>query len=400
MAHLESSLIDVGSRESGCPHPAALRCGRSASLRTLSSPDPGGRMAGLAPLDRLRTGSVAAQILLLQLVVVTVVVIGGLGLAYVDARRDDQCTPPETRRWSWSRRPRRLTDSRAGASSGDPTAASAAVRGAGPAVDTGTELRGGDEHRRDPLDPSRPEPDRRPLPGHHRGRARRSHVDEEYTGTLGPSVRVGRPGAGRDRVVALVSVGITTASVAAVDLAESAADPAGCCRCAPGWVRVGAIGDQSPAPPPDQRARRDPAGLRCWSTTTPCCTPSARACCCSTRSGRVQLANDEARRLLDSLRRRGRQPVDDARPADAARRALRQRGRDPGRDPAGARQDPGGEQDGGDAGRAGWSGRSSRCATAPICRPSPASWTRRAVWPTRCGPRTTRRPTGCRRWCR
>ncbi len=42
----------------------------------------------MAPLDRLRTGSVAAQILLLQLVVVAVVVIGGLGLAVVDARRD------------------------------------------------------------------------------------------------------------------------------------------------------------------------------------------------------------------------------------------------------------------------------------------------------------------------
>ena len=44
--------------------------------------------AAMALLDRLRASSVAAQIMRLQLVVVAVVVLGGLALAYVDARRD------------------------------------------------------------------------------------------------------------------------------------------------------------------------------------------------------------------------------------------------------------------------------------------------------------------------
>ena len=90
------------------------------------------------------------------------------------------------------------------------------------------------------------------------------------------------------------------------------------------------------------RRRRSPG---CTSTTTRCCTPCARGCCCSTGDGRVQLVNDEAAPAARPPRRRRRPPRRRARPAGRCwRRALRRhagRGRDPpGRRP-GARGQPG-----------------------------------------------------------
>ena len=153
----------------------------------------------------------AGQILLLQLVVVAVVVLGGLGLAYVDARRD------------------------AVRAAGDATLAIAETLAASPTVRAGV-------RSADPTTVLQPyvdqveastgtsfivvmdidgirwtHPDRTQIGGHYLGSIDAAlaggTLTEQYTGTLGPSVRSVAPVVDGGTVTALVSVGITTASV-------------------------------------------------------------------------------------------------------------------------------------------------------------------------------------------
>lgn len=165
----------------------------------------------MASLGRLRTGSVAGQILLLQLVVVGLVVLGGLGLAYVDARRD------------------------AVQAAGDVTLAIAKSMAASPTVRTGVRTENPtailqpyvEQVRRSTgtsfivvmsTDGTRwTHPDSSQIGGRYLGSIDAARaggtLTEEYTGTLGPSVRSVAPVITDGRVTALVSAGITTASV-------------------------------------------------------------------------------------------------------------------------------------------------------------------------------------------
>ena len=115
--------------------------------------------------------------------------------------------------------------------------------------------------------------------------------------------------------------------------------------------------------------------------------------------GRVQLVNDEARRLLDLPddvgRPSARRPRPGARPGGGRARAAGRRRRDLPR---------------GDrvlvvsSAPARWEGRDGRHGGDPA-RPHRAavghraSWTWSAASPSRCAPRPTRRPTGCTPWC-
>ncbi len=248
----------------------------------------------MAPLDRLRTGSVAAQILLLQLVVVAVVVIGGLGLAVVDARRDAVHAAGDVTLGVAETMAASPTV-RAGARSGDPTARlqsyAEQVRQA-----TGTSfvvVMSTDGIRWTHPDPTQ-------IGGRYLGTIEAARggatLTEEYTGTLGRSVRSVAPVVDEGRVVGLVSVGISTASVQRsiwpslppILLAGLGALLLG---------TAGAIGIS-------RRLRRQTRGL--GETQLVAMLEYYDAVLHAVRegmllldpSGKVQLANDEARRLL------------------------------------------------------------------------------------------------------
>ena len=121
---------------------------------------------------------------------------------------------------------------------------------------------------------------------------------ETYTGTLGPSVRSTGPVFGADgAVVALVSAGITVDRVWA-DLAD---DVPGILGAAALTLAVGALGSWAIS----RRVRRQTGGLD--ATTLARMVEHHEAVLHAVREGlllvdregRVQLANDEARRLLD-----------------------------------------------------------------------------------------------------
>ncbi|HEU4547618.1 MAG TPA: histidine kinase, partial [Microlunatus sp.] len=248
----------------------------------------------MAPLDRLRTGSVAAQILLLQLVVVAVVVIGGLGLAVVDARRDAVHAAGDVTLGVAEAMAASPTV-RAGVRSDDPTARLQAyaeqVRQA-----TGTSfvvVMSTDGIRWTHPDPTQ-------IGGQYLGTIEAARggatLTEEYTGTLGRSVRSVAPVVDGGRIVGLVSVGITTASVQRsiwpslppILLAGLGALLVG---------TAGAIGIS-------RRLRRQTRGL--GETQLVSMLEYYDAVLHAVRegmllldpSGKVQLANDEARRLL------------------------------------------------------------------------------------------------------
>ena len=248
----------------------------------------------MAPLDRLRTGSVAAQILLLQLVVVAVVVIGGLGLAVVDARRDAVHAAGDVT-LGVAEAVSASPTVRAGVRTGDPTTRlqpyAEQVR-----VSTGTSFvvvmsTGGIRWTH---------PDPAQIGGRYLGTIEAARggatLTEEYTGTLGKSVRSVVPVVDEGRVVGLVSVGITTASVQRsiwpslppILLAGVGALVVG---------TAGAIGIS-------RRLRRQTRGL--GETQLVAMLEYYDAVLHAVRegmllldpSGKVQLANDEARRLL------------------------------------------------------------------------------------------------------
>jgi sensor histidine kinase regulating citrate/malate metabolism len=251
--------------------------------------------AAMALLDRLRASSVAAQILRLQLVVVAVVVLGGLLLAYVDARRDAV---------------RSAGDVTLGVS--ETMAASPTVRAAVRTEDPTTVLQPYAEQVRrstgtsfvvvmSPQGIRWTHPDSSQIGAHYLGSMDAAlaggTLTEEYTGTLGPSVRSVAPVLDADgRVIALVSVGITTASVQSslwsslpsILIAGLAA------------LAVGVIG----AFLVSRRLRRQTHGLASTQLTAMLEYYDAvlhavrEGMLLLDRDGRVQLVNDEARRLL------------------------------------------------------------------------------------------------------
>ena len=143
------------------------------------------------------------------------------------------------------------------------------------------------------------------------------------------------------------------------------------------------------------------------SARSPGCTSTTRAVLHAVREGllllddegRVQLVNDEARRLLDL-------------PDDVVGRSVADLGLAPGLVAAALGRTA--ESDdiyvAGDrvlvvsSAPATWEGARSApwspCATTPSCGRSPASSTSSAASPSRCARRTTRPPTGCTRWSR
>lgn len=248
----------------------------------------------MAHWRRWQPGSVAGQLLLLQLVVVGFLVLGGVGLAYADARRD------------------------AVHAAGDVTlgvaesvAASPTVRSAVGSTDPTRVLQPYAEQVRHRTGTgfvvvmsaagvrwTHPDPGQ--IGGHYLGtidaaQAGRT-LTEEYTGTLGRSVRSVVPVLDGGQVVALVSVGITTAAVqqslwpslVPILLAAAAA------------LAVGAAGTVLVS----RRLRRQTRGLgeaqlRAMLQYYDAVLHAVReGMLLLDPHGRVQLVNDEARRLL------------------------------------------------------------------------------------------------------
>ncbi|HET9647821.1 MAG TPA: sensor histidine kinase [Microlunatus sp.] len=165
----------------------------------------------MALAQRRRTSSVARQILALQLLVVGVVVAVGLALAYLDASRDQREQAVQkvlAVATTTADSPQILRALRTPDPSSQLQPWAEGIR-----ADTGTDfvvVMSPDGVRYTHPDPSQ-------LGGRYRGsiaEAQRGEVHvEEYTGTLGPSVRAVVPVRDGGRIVALVSVGITTAAI-------------------------------------------------------------------------------------------------------------------------------------------------------------------------------------------
>jgi two-component system, CitB family, sensor kinase len=165
----------------------------------------------MAWLPGRRPSSVARQILMLQLLVVLIVVLSALALAYLDARSDQRRQAGE-----------------AALAVATTTADSPQILAALATPDPSAQLQPWAERiRRDtgtdfvvvmsPDGVRYTHPDPKQIGGHYLGsiaEAQRgeSHV-EQFTGTLGPSVRAIVPVRDGSAIVALVAVGITTASI-------------------------------------------------------------------------------------------------------------------------------------------------------------------------------------------
>jgi two-component system, CitB family, sensor kinase len=165
----------------------------------------------MAWLPGRRRSSVARQILMLQLLVVLIVVLSALALAYLDARSDQRRQAGE-----------------AALAVATTTADSPQILAALATPDPSAQLQPWAERiRRDtgtdfvvvmsPDGVRYTHPDPKQIGGHYLGsiaEAQRgeSHV-EQFTGTLGPSVRAIVPVRDGSTIVALVAVGITTAAI-------------------------------------------------------------------------------------------------------------------------------------------------------------------------------------------
>jgi two-component system, CitB family, sensor kinase len=165
----------------------------------------------MAWLPGRRPSSVARQILMLQLLVVLIVVLSALALAYLDARSDQRRQAGE-----------------AALAVATTTADSPQILAALATPDPSAQLQPWAERiRRDtgtdfvvvmsPDGVRYTHPDPKQIGGHYLGsiaEAQRgeSHV-EQFTGTLGPSVRAIVPVRDGSAIVALVAVGITTAAI-------------------------------------------------------------------------------------------------------------------------------------------------------------------------------------------
>lgn len=243
----------------------------------------------------LRDVSVARQVLLLQVAVVLVLVVSAIALAAYDARRDARSRATEravavAEAVADSPTVRRALDRP------DPSAAlqpyAEQVR-----IDTDTEfvvVMGLDRTRF-----SHPNPDNigAPFVGDLGGAPEGEVFTQQYTGTLGPSMRAVVPVRDGDRVVALVSVGI---AVSEIDR-QLRRDVVVIVLSAAGVLALGLLG----AGLVSRRLRRMTHGLgereitRMYEYYSAVLHAVREGLLLLDQEGRVQLANDEARRLLE-----------------------------------------------------------------------------------------------------
>jgi two-component system, CitB family, sensor kinase len=248
----------------------------------------------MAWLRGRRARSVARQILVLQLLVVLIVVLSALALAYLDARADQRRQAGEAAL-------------AVATTTADSPQILAALATPDPSVqlqpwaerirrDTGTDfvvVMSPDGVRYTHPDPSQ-------IGGHYLGsiaEAQRgeSHI-EQFTGTLGPSVRAVVPVRNGSAIIALVAVGITTAaierslwpSLIAIAIAAGVV------------LAAGAIGAWAIS----RRLNRQTHGLgereitRMFEYYDAVLHAVREGLVLLDRAGRVQLVNDEARELL------------------------------------------------------------------------------------------------------
>jgi two-component system CitB family sensor kinase len=241
-----------------------------------------------------RASTVARQILVLQLLVVLIVVLSALALAYLDARTDQRRQAGE-----------------AALAVATTTADSPQVLAALATPDPSAQLQPWAERiRRDTgtdfvvvMSPdgvryTHPNPSQ--IGGHYLGsiaEAQRgeSHV-EQFTGTLGPSVRAVVPVRNGSAIVALVAVGITTETI------ERSLGPSliGIAIAAGVVLAAGAIGAWAIS----RRLNRQTHGLgereitRMFEYYDAVLHAVREGLVLLDRAGRVQLVNDEARELL------------------------------------------------------------------------------------------------------
>jgi two-component system, CitB family, sensor kinase len=248
----------------------------------------------MAWLRGRRARSVARQILVLQLLVVLIVVLSALALAYLDARADQRRQAGE-----------------AALAVATTTADSPQILAALATPDPSVQLQPWAERiRRDtgtdfvvvmsPDGVRYTHPDPKQIGGHYLGsiaEAQRgeSHI-EQFTGTLGPSVRAVVPVRNGSAIIALVAVGITTAaierslwpSLIAIAIAAGVV------------LAAGAIGAWAIS----RRLNRQTHGLgereitRMFEYYDAVLHAVREGLVLLDRAGRVQLVNDEARELL------------------------------------------------------------------------------------------------------
>jgi two-component system, CitB family, sensor kinase len=248
----------------------------------------------MAWLRERRASSVAGQILVLQLLVVLIVVLSALALAYLDARADQRRQAGE-----------------AALAVATTTADSPQILAALATPDPSVQLQPWAERIRrdtgtdfvvvmssDGVRYTHPNP--RQIGGHYLGsiaEAQRgeSHI-EQFTGTLGPSVRAIVPVRNGSDIVALVAVGITTAAIErslwpnliAISIAAGVVLAAG---VAGAWAI-------------SRRLNRQTHGLgereitRMFEYYDAVLHAVREGLVLLDRAGRVQLVNDEARELL------------------------------------------------------------------------------------------------------
>lgn len=277
----------------------------------------------MATLGRGRTTSVAAQILLLQVSVVLAVVGIGLVLAFADARRDSE----------------QLAGDRAvgvAVAVADAPGIATAIAGRDPS----RELQPFAERVRtdsrtdfvvimstDGIRYTHPNPDNigKQFLGSIIQAQRGEAYTERYSGTLGPSVRAVVPVRDAGQIVALVSVGITTQSVNQSVLASLP----GIALSAAAVLAVGLFG----AALISRRLRRQTHGLpaaelrRMYEYYDAVLHSVREGVLVLDLDGRVQLVNDEARRLLRLKGSAVNQPISGLGvPAELARALI---GREP-----------------------------------------------------------------------
>ncbi|KAA1417167.1 sensor histidine kinase [Nocardioides humilatus] len=242
--------------------------------------------------------SVARQVLLLQVGVVVVLVVAAIGLTAYDARRDVRDHAAD--------RAVAVAESVA-----DSPTVRRAVQLADPAAITRALLPYAEQVRVDTdtdfvvvmgLDRTRythPNPDNigKPFVGDLGGAPEGKVFTQQYTGTLGPSVRAVVPVLDGDRVVALVSVGI---AVSDIDR-ELRRDVLAILGAALAVLAIGLLG----AALVSKRLRRMTHGMgereiaRMYEYYSAVLHAVREGLLLLDRDGRVELLNDEARRLLD-----------------------------------------------------------------------------------------------------
>jgi len=241
-----------------------------------------------------RESSVARQILMLQVLVVLLLVVAALGLAAYDARRDTR----EHARDQAVAVALAVADSPAVRDALDQPDPSAALQPYAEEVRKDTEVDFVVVMQLDRTRFTHPNPDRigEPFVGDLGGAPEGKVFTQQYTGTLGPSVRAVVPVKSGDRVVALVSVGITIEHIE--DQIWRDLLPVG--GAAAAVLAVGLAGAWLVS----RRLRRQTHGMgeqeitRMYEYYDAVLHAVREGLLLLDTDGRVQLVNDEARRLL------------------------------------------------------------------------------------------------------